>query len=81
VGLRKPEAEIFRRTLAKLGSELGLEPHEIAHIGDNPQADVEGARAIGMLAVHYAVGGRPGAAHADLVVTDLATLAARLAAD
>ena len=81
VGLRKPEAEIFRRTLAKLGSELGLEPHEIAHIGDNPQADVEGARAVGMLAVHYAVGGRPGAARADLVVTDLATLAARLATD
>jgi len=80
VGLRKPEAEIFRRTLAKLGRELGLEPHEVAHIGDNPEADVEGARAVGMRAVHYAVGGRPGAAHADLVVTDLASLAERLAA-
>ena len=80
VGLRKPEAEIFRRTLAKLGPELGLEPHEVAHIGDNPEADVEGARAAGMRAVHYAVGGRPGAMHADLVVTDLASLAERLAA-
>jgi putative hydrolase of the HAD superfamily len=80
VGLRKPEAEIFRRTLAKLGPELGLEPHEVAHIGDNPEADVEGARAVGMRAVHYAVGGRAGAARADLVVTDLASLAERLAA-
>jgi putative hydrolase of the HAD superfamily len=80
VGLRKPEAEIFRRTLTKLGPELGLEPHDVAHIGDNPEADVEGARAAGMRAVHYAVGGRPGAAHADLVVTDLASLADHLAA-
>jgi putative hydrolase of the HAD superfamily len=80
VRLRKPEAEIFRRTLAKLGPELGLEPHEVAHIGDNPEADVEGARAVGMRAVHYAVGGRAGAARADLVVTDLASLAERLAA-
>ncbi|HEU5189539.1 MAG TPA: HAD family hydrolase [Methylomirabilota bacterium] len=80
VGLRKPEAEIFRRTLAKLGPELGLEPHEVAHIGDNPEADVEGARAVGMRAVHYVVGGRPVAAHADLVVTDLASLGEHLAA-
>jgi len=79
LGLRKPEAEIFRRTLAKLGPELGLEPHEVAHIGDNPQADVEGARAVGMRTVHYAVGGQPGAAHADLVIADLTTLAERLA--
>jgi len=80
IGLRKPEAEIFHRTLAKLGPELGLEPHQVAHIGDNPEADVEGARGAGLRAVHYAVGGRPGAARADLVVTDLATLAERLAA-
>jgi len=32
-----------------------------------------------MRAVHYAVAGQPGAARADLVVTDLATLAERLA--
>ena len=79
VGLRKPAAEIFRRTLAKLGPELGLEPAAVAHIGDNPEADVEGARAVGMRAVHYAVAGQPGAARADLVVTDLATLVERLA--
>ena len=36
VGHRKPEAEIFRRTLDKLGPEPGIEPGEVAHIGDNP---------------------------------------------
>jgi putative hydrolase of the HAD superfamily len=80
VGIRKPDGEIFRRTLAKLGPELGLEPGEVAHIGDNPHADVEGARAVGMRAVHYAVGGQAGAARADLVTTDLAALPERLAA-
>ena len=79
VGLRKPDPEIFRRALAKLGPGLALEPGEVAHVGDNPQADVEGARGIGMVAVHYAVGGRAGAARAHLVVEDLRALPERLA--
>ena len=78
VGVRKPEAEIFRRTLAKLGAEAGIVPSEIAHVGDNPQADVEGARGVGMRAVHYVAGDRPGSERADLVITDLATLPERL---
>lgn len=76
VGVRKPEAEIFRRTLAKLGSA----PGETAHVGDNPIADVEGAGSLGLRAVHYTAGRRPLAAGADLVVADLATLPDRLAA-
>ena len=74
VGYRKPDAEIFRRTLAELGVEAG----EAAHVGDNPVADVQGAQGVGMRGVHYAVGGRPGAAHADLIVADLGDLARRL---
>ena len=38
IGRRKPDGEIFRRTLAQLGPELGAVPAEIAHIGDNPDA-------------------------------------------
>jgi HAD superfamily hydrolase (TIGR01549 family) len=80
VGVRKPEAEIFRRTLAKLGPEAGPSAAEAAHVGDNPHADVEGAQRVGMRAVHYTAGTRPASAHADLVLTDLATLPERLAA-
>lgn len=74
VGYRKPDAEIFRRTLAVLGVEAG----EAAHVGDNPVADVQGAQGAGMRGVHYAAAGRPGAAHADLIVADLGDLAERL---
>jgi putative hydrolase of the HAD superfamily len=80
VGVRKPDTEIFRGTLAKLGPEARIVPPEIAHVGDNPHADVEGALGVGMRAVHYAAGGRPGSERADLVITDLATLPERLAA-
>jgi putative hydrolase of the HAD superfamily len=74
VGYRKPDAEIFRRTLAELGVEAG----DAAHVGDNPVADVQGAQGVGMRGVHYAAGGRPGAVHADLIVADLGDLASRL---
>jgi putative hydrolase of the HAD superfamily len=74
VGYRKPDAKIFRRTLAELGVGAG----EAAHVGDNPVADVEGAQGAGMRGVHYAATGRAGAAHADLVVADLGDLAGLL---
>lgn len=74
VGYRKPDPEIFRRTLAELGVEAG----EAAHVGDNPVADVQGAQGAGMRGVHYAAAGRPGATHADLIVADLGDLASRL---
>jgi putative hydrolase of the HAD superfamily len=70
VGYRKPDAEIFRRTLAG----LAIEPRHAAHVGDNPIADVQGAQGIGMRGIHFAAAGTPGAAHADLVVTDLRQL-------
>ena len=74
VGYRKPDAEIFRRTLAK----LGVEASDAAHVGDNPIADVQGAQATGMRGVHYAAAGRLGASHADLIIADLGDLVERL---
>jgi putative hydrolase of the HAD superfamily len=74
VGYRKPDVEIFRRTLAALGIEAG----DAAHVGDNPLADVRGAQGAGMRGVHYASQGAPGAAHADLIVTHLGDLVDRL---
>jgi putative hydrolase of the HAD superfamily len=70
VGVRKPEPEIFRVTLAT----AGIGPAEALHIGDNPDADVVGARGIGMRTAHYTAGFRVPSADADLIVPDLGSL-------
>jgi putative hydrolase of the HAD superfamily len=46
-GVRKPDAEIFRRALGR----LGVAAHEALFVGDHPVADVEGAHGAGLLAV------------------------------
>lgn len=43
-GIAKPDAGIF--DLAR--SKLGVEPHDILHVGDDPQLDVIGAQAAGL---------------------------------
>jgi putative hydrolase of the HAD superfamily len=68
--VRKPDAAIFRRTLA----EAGCEPAAAVHIGDDPVTDVAGARAAGMRALHYVSDGRRGAESADAVVRHLGHL-------
>ncbi|MDQ3821734.1 MAG: HAD family hydrolase [Actinomycetota bacterium] len=45
-GKTKPHETIFRAALER----LGVEPHEAAMVGDSPDDDVEGARALGMRA-------------------------------
>jgi putative hydrolase of the HAD superfamily len=47
VGFRKPRREIFEAVAAG----FGLEPREILHVGDNLEADVAGAAAVGMRTV------------------------------
>jgi HAD superfamily hydrolase (TIGR01509 family) len=74
IGIRKPDAEIFLATLAG----AGVRPDEALHIGDNPEADVAGAQAVGMRAAHYTAGFRAPAERADLVVPDLARLPAEV---
>jgi putative hydrolase of the HAD superfamily len=76
VGFRKPDARIFTRTL----DALGVAPGRALHVGDNPQADVAGARACGMRTAHYAIAGRAPSSLADVVVGDLAELPERLRA-
>lgn len=46
-GVRKPDAEIFRRALAR----CAVAANEAVFVGDHPVADVEGAHRAGMLAV------------------------------
>ncbi len=50
-GIKKPDAEIFRRVLAR----LGVLPEEAIFVDDLP-ANVEAARALGMNAIHFAPG-------------------------
>jgi putative hydrolase of the HAD superfamily len=46
-GRVKPHESIFRAAL----EELGVEPNEAAMVGDSPEDDIEGARALGMRAL------------------------------
>jgi putative hydrolase of the HAD superfamily len=70
VGHRKPDSRIFARSL----QALGIEPARALHIGDNPDADVQGARALGMRTAHYTYDGCSPSPHADLIVQNLADL-------
>jgi putative hydrolase of the HAD superfamily len=46
-GMLKPDPRIFEILLAR----VGLAAHEVVHVGDDAEADVEGARAAGVLPV------------------------------
>jgi FMN phosphatase YigB (HAD superfamily) len=46
-GLRKPRPEIFREVLR----QLDVQAHEMMHVGDNLEADVAGAAAVGIRTV------------------------------
>lgn len=62
--VRKPARAIFEHTLAA----LAVRPVEAVHVGDDPSADVAGARAIGMRAVWYDTGVRNAAPEADAII-------------
>jgi putative hydrolase of the HAD superfamily len=49
MGIRKPDPRIFLHTLAQLKSQ----PQSSVHVGDLIDADVGGARNVGMVTVHY----------------------------
>jgi len=49
VGFAKPDARVFRLACEK----LGVAPTEAAMVGDNPFADVAGAKGAGLFAVWY----------------------------
>jgi putative hydrolase of the HAD superfamily len=69
VGAAKPRPEPFRAALARLGAEASRS----VHVGDDPEADLAGARAAGLDAVLLDRSG----ADAD-ALTDLSQLASRL---
>ena len=79
IGAAKPHRRCFER----LARELGLAPREILHVGDDPLADVEGARAAGFVSAWMNRRGRAWPQELpvpEVVVTDCAQLAALLGA-
>lgn len=77
-GMLKPDPRIFRLLLER----AGLEPQQAVHVGDDPEADVEGARRAGVLPVWL---NRPGDywprdTQPPLAVRSLAEIAALLGA-
>jgi len=76
-GVAKPAPEIFYAACDR----LGLAPHAVLHVGDDPDLDVAGARAAGLRTAWI---NRTGGAWShrqwpDLIVHDLAALAEQLA--
>ena len=72
VGTRKPDPRIFSAALAA----LGVEASATAFVGDNPEADVLGAKRSGLLAVWKRDSFWPEPAEADWIIDDLAELPA-----
>ncbi|MBS1199797.1 MAG: hypothetical protein H6R27_475 [Proteobacteria bacterium] len=76
-GAAKPDRRIFGSLLER----AGLEPRQVVYVGDDPHADVEGARAAGLHAVWMDRFGRSwpdGLDPPSLAVRDLEELAALL---
>lgn len=73
VGVAKPDAGIFIHACER----LGIAPQHVLHVGDDPMADVAGARAAGMRTAWINRNGSPwtDAVQADLEVNDLDALA------
>lgn len=72
-GMLKPDPRIFRRLI----EAAGLEAHDVAHVGDDPAADVEGARSAGVVPVWLNREGSPwplDSAAPEITITTLARL-------
>lgn len=72
-GVAKPDPAIFTQALVR----HQLQPGEVIHVGDNPDHDVAGAKAVGMRTVWVNLTGQARAAHlpaADAEITCLSEL-------
>ena len=80
VGVAKPHPHIF----LELARRLQLAPQEILYVGDEPELDVSGPKAVGMPAVWMNRSRSPWPGHVaaspDLIVADCTELAAALGA-
>lgn len=71
VGVTKPHRRAFEHAL----QQMGVSPEEAVHVGDLPETDICGAKAVGMHAVLItAISGRQDDGQADAIVSDFAEL-------
>lgn len=77
VGASKPAPDMFHAALAT----TGVLPGQVAHVGDSPEHDIAGARAVGMRTVWVNLRGEawPGGSPADAEIRNLRELPAALA--
>jgi len=78
VGAYKPDPRVFEAALER----LGLEPHEVLHVGDSDVDDIQGARAAGVRVAWINRDGRPrraGVPAPDYEFRDLTALPALVA--
>jgi putative hydrolase of the HAD superfamily len=52
VGRRKPHPAMYEDALAKLRARGPIESHRVLFVGDNPAADIDGPRHLGMRSAH-----------------------------
>ncbi len=70
VGVKKPDAEIFHRTLER----LDVAPGEAVHVGDNPRSDIMGGKEAGLRTIWTRSRRWPAAPGADAVIEEIAQL-------
>ena len=73
-GIAKPDPEIFRRALTRIGAGA----KRAVFVGDNPEADIAGARAAGMRTIWRRDAAVSQAVEADAAIDQLAELVAIL---
>ena len=69
VGVKKPHPDIFKYALDK----AKVKPEQSVMIGDNLEADILGAKAVGLSCIHYNIHGDPHHDHCPIIenLTDL----------
>jgi HAD superfamily hydrolase (TIGR01509 family) len=77
IGASKPHPDMFHAALQRTGAD----PHNVIHVGDDPEHDVAGANALGMHTVWMNSRNRswPGGPPADRVIANLRELPAAIA--
>jgi FMN hydrolase / 5-amino-6-(5-phospho-D-ribitylamino)uracil phosphatase len=72
IGMSKPHPDMFHAAL----QQAGVAPAQIVHVGDNPEHDIQGARAVGMRTVWMNARGMewPGGEKADREIDNLLQL-------
>lgn len=74
IGVQKPDRRIFDYAL----SEVGAEADEVIMIGDNPDADIYGAKSAGWRTIYFNRKGRSSVSVADVEVASLSDVKAYL---